>query len=357
MILRNAYWFDILPSRPNRGLKTPDGKWLYFGPTHELHAWLERIDRLVEQGKIRSAKIARKLPEFDPFPDKPCVMCAFTTDDPQSKENARQVLKAELNIDVTVWKSDEQTRRDWDQGGWLQLEANFNRIRRQVKWDGLDHDARSRLGEMAEQLQRAIDAIKEPSRLAEIEASGATELIGKLVKDLRRPEVSADSIYARLDEIQAQLSRLVAAGHAAVPQAAALVAANENPDQVFVIMPFAPTQIDTFDAICRGVARASSALRATRVDEVPGAIQITDEIKRMIRVASLIICDLSEERPNVYYELGLANGLAKQVICIARRGTIVHFDVYGLKILFFDTYRSLEEQLEREIRTLLEVEA
>jgi hypothetical protein len=42
------------------------------------------------------------------------------------------------------------------------------------------------------------------------------------------------------------------------------------------------------------------------------------------------------------------------VICVAREGTIIHFDVYGLKTLFFDTYRSLEQQLEQEVRVMLE---
>jgi hypothetical protein len=71
-------------------------------------------------------------------------------------------------------------------------------------------------------------------------------------------------------------------------------------------------------------------------------------VREAIRKAWLIICDLTEERPNVYYELGLAHGLAKRVMCIARKGTMVHFDVYGLKTLFFESYRSLEEQLERD---------
>ena len=63
--------------------------------------------------------------------------------------------------------------------------------------------------------------------------------------------------------------------------------------------------------------------------------------------------DLTEERPNVYYELGLAHGLTKPVICVAREGTKLHFDVYGLKTLFFGSYRSLEEQLEKEVRAML----
>jgi len=65
------------------------------------------------------------------------------------------------------------------------------------------------------------------------------------------------------------------------------------------------------------------------------------------------VCDLTAERPNVYYELGFAKGIGKRLICIAREGTQIHFDVYGLKILFFRSYRDLEERLNKEAKHLL----
>jgi hypothetical protein len=144
MILQNDYWFDILPSRGEPDT-TIDGKWLHFGPTHELHSWLERLDRLVEHGQIHAAKVARKLPRVDPFPNKPCVLCVFTPGDERSREHARQVLKSEFNIDVSVWKSEEQTIRDWQPGGWLQVEAEVNRLREQLEREGLGEEGRSRL--------------------------------------------------------------------------------------------------------------------------------------------------------------------------------------------------------------------
>lgn len=90
-----------------------------------------------------------------------------------------------------------------------------------------------------------------------------------------------------------------------------------------------------------------------RVDEKPGAVPITDEIQRSISMARVVVCDLSDERPNVYYELGYAHGLRRDVICVARNGTKIHFDVAGLKILFFETYRALETALSEELQRLL----
>jgi hypothetical protein len=213
--------------------------------------------------------------------------------------------------------------------------------------------AESAMRDMAEQLQRKIAEIDDPSRRAEVEAGGTVELISDLAKDLRKSDLSPDAINLRLDKIQMELSKLVASRQTTITQAAALPVVNDEPNLIFVIMPFAQAHIDTYEAIRRGVARVSIDLRVTRADEVPGAVQVTDEIKRLIRMAGLVLCDLTEERQNVYYELGLANGLGKRIICIARRNTPIHFDVYGLKILFFDTYYQLEARLEEEVRALL----
>jgi hypothetical protein len=118
-------------------------------------------------------------------------------------------------------------------------------------------------------------------------------------------------------------------------------------------MPFADEYVDTYDAIRRAAAGADPEIRVERVDEVPGSIPITDTIRKSIRSATLIVCDLSAERPNVYYELGFAHGLAKDVICVAKKGTVIHFDVYGLKIVFCERLRELESLLAKEIRALL----
>src|SRR4051794_11648308 len=101
MILQNEHWFDVMPSRDALGTAI-EGKWLHFGPTQELHSWLKRLDLLVENRQIAAAKVARKLPGVDAFPDKECVLCVFTPGDKESKERARQILKGEFNIDVSV---------------------------------------------------------------------------------------------------------------------------------------------------------------------------------------------------------------------------------------------------------------
>jgi hypothetical protein len=352
MILQNAYWYDIVPSHDD-GSDAIEGKWLHFGPTEVLHSWVGHLDRLVESRQIYAAKVARKLPGIDPFPDKPCVLCAFTPASYDAKERVRQVLMKELGVSVSLWKSDQQTMEDWQPGGWLKLEAEVNRVRRRIQNEGLGPGGRDHLRQLVDSLFRALDEVKDPSRKAELEASRALALAHALADELKMPGASQESIVARLDDIQNQLAALVTKQSTPSPQAAALPAVTEDSNAVFVIMPFATKHVDTYDTIRRAVAGTSLGMRAERIDEVPGAIQITDEVRSAIRRARLVVCDLTDERPNVYYELGFAHGLSKQLICIARTGTKVHFDVYGLKTLFFESYRSLEDQLESEIRAII----
>jgi hypothetical protein len=75
-----------------------------------------------------------------------------------------------------------------------------------------------------------------------------------------------------------------------------------------------------------------------------------------IQNCSVVICDLSDERPNVYFELGFSKGKSKPVICVARAGTALHFDVAGFNTLFFENYKELEERLTKELKlTMLDL--
>src|SRR5215210_2892306 len=117
MISQNEYWYNIDSGSEQRQRVT--GKWLFFDDKEKLHALVGDLDRLVEAGAIPAAKVAVKHPDFDPFPEKPCVLCVFTSDDTLEKERVKELLKKELGISVSVWKSDKQTMQDWEEGGWL----------------------------------------------------------------------------------------------------------------------------------------------------------------------------------------------------------------------------------------------
>ena len=83
-----------------------------------------------------------------------------------------------------------------------------------------------------------------------------------------------------------------------------------------------------------------------RPDLAPGHVErITDGIKN----ATFIVAEMSQDRPNVYLEVGFAWGLKKPVILIARDGEKLHFDLSHHKCLFYKTIGKLSESLERTI--------
>lgn len=348
MILQDQYWYSIWPTAAGPSGDAITGKWLVFGPTEELHALLPRLNELIESGALRGAKVARKLPGIDPFPDAPCVVCAYTSDDAAEKERIKQRLIEEFSFDVSIWKSDEQTRKDWNEGGWLRVRSEITDIRRVLASSrpGAEiNAAKDRLKKLTNELKNTLRT--QPEQLTEAQYSGLRDAAAALQESTLGGR--NDDIAARVLVLEKQLDGVVARLKQVKADAPDEVALNS----VFVIMPFSDKQIDTYDAIQRAVRKADSNLTAARVDEKPGAIAITDEIHSSIRTASLVICDLTEERPNVYYELGFARGIGRPLICIARAGTTIHFDVYGLKIIFFETYRALEERLASEVAALM----
>jgi len=98
------------------------------------------------------------------------------------------------------------------------------------------------------------------------------------------------------------------------------VDADIQKDQVFLMMPIAtdkPELQDILSAVKRSAKRYG--VDCLRVDEIEHTGKITDLILNQINWSRYLVCDISMERPNVYYELGYAHGRGKEVILIARR--------------------------------------
>lgn len=126
---------------------------------------------------------------------------------------------------------------------------------------------------------------------------------------------------------------------------------------VFVAMPIGPANPfdDVLDAIKETCERCG--LTAERVDEAQVNERITDRILESIQKAEYVIVDLTESRPNVFYEAGYAQGIGKLPIYIARQGTHLEFDLKDYPIIFFDSYRELKSGLEARLRGLAERDA
>jgi len=279
LILQNDYWYDIVPTTKGKG--RIDGKWLFFDETNKIHALAEKLDRLVEDGQVLAAKIARKLPAHDPFPEKPCVLCVFTSDDPEEKERVKALLQSEFGIDVTAWKSEQQTKRDWKKGGWLQLQFESNQLKRAIETGLVTNklETQLKLSELAERIRMMAESVKDPQRKLELELNAIREIQTDINEDSSRYPEDFETIKSQLTLLAAaitEINKKMESGGIKYEGDPSVT----DPQLVFIIMPFDDSHIDTYDAIKRAIERIDTKLNAVRVDEQPGAIAITDEIHR-----------------------------------------------------------------------------
>lgn len=119
------------------------------------------------------------------------------------------------------------------------------------------------------------------------------------------------------------------------------------PRSVFTIMSFKKEFIDVFDS-CKDACQKYH-FEAERTDESASSEPILPRILQGIRNSAFVIADITELSTNVFYEVGYAKGLGKEVILIAKKGTELPFDLKDLPTLFWETQRDLKEGLAERI--------
>ncbi len=122
--------------------------------------------------------------------------------------------------------------------------------------------------------------------------------------------------------------------------------------QVFIIMQFEGMD-DVHSVIQEECSRLG--LTAKRADKVAGGGLVMADVDLFIRESEFIICDLSNERPNVYYELGYAHGagnISKNTLLIAKKNTTLHFDIASLRIEPYSDIAELRSVLATKLELL-----
>ncbi len=126
-----------------------------------------------------------------------------------------------------------------------------------------------------------------------------------------------------------------------------------TPVDVFVIMSFAQKgnlidAYNTFYRVCK-----DAGYKAFKVDNHIDAKQrIVPNIINSIKKSAFVIADVSEPKINVYYELGYAQALGKDLIVTAAEGTSLPFDIFDIPTLFWDSQDSLEKKLIMSIANI-----
>lgn len=125
-------------------------------------------------------------------------------------------------------------------------------------------------------------------------------------------------------------------------------------NDVFVIMSFSDDDAledayDTFQTVCN-----DANYKCSRVDDSSDVTRIVPEITKRISESAFSIIDLTEQKVNVYYELGYAEALGKPFIITAKQGSELPFDVADIPVIFWKNQKELCENLKIKIQHIAE---
>ena len=110
----------------------------------------------------------------------------------------------------------------------------------------------------------------------------------------------------------------------------------------FVIMPFrtktaADRKLQTMYELAIKPAAELEGFDCVRSDEIPEAGLVTEHIVKSTYGADVVIADLTNNNPNVMYELGLAHAFAKPVIMLVQEIDQTPFDLQTYRLVEYHT--------------------
>ncbi len=123
----------------------------------------------------------------------------------------------------------------------------------------------------------------------------------------------------------------------------------------FVIMSLSgnPVLLDYYEKTIKKTVESFGFL-CERVDEQEFNGSIRDRILKNIMDAKFIIADVTEARPNCYYELGVAHALGKEVIHLANSKEDIHFDLQDFNFIIYRRHDELYHELRRRLQATVD---
>ena len=126
-------------------------------------------------------------------------------------------------------------------------------------------------------------------------------------------------------------------------------------DLCFVLMPLHDPFTSIFEQHIKPVA-AKCGLNAVKADDIYSNKPVMEDVWAYLNEARLVIADLTDSNPNVFYELGIAHTLGKEVIMVAQHIVKVPFDVGHVRYInyvFPSKVAEFEKQLQATITQVL----
>lgn len=145
-------------------------------------------------------------------------------------------------------------------------------------------------------------------------------------------------------------------GQSQKPRPKVFALSNEPVDTelVAVMMPFDARFKPVYSAFALAVTAAD--MKCQRVDDIWVNDHIIEDIVSLICRASVVICDLTDRNANVFYEMGIAHTLGKDVIMVAQSKNDIPFDVVHIRHILYlpndEGLRALAANVTRRLTVL-----
>jgi hypothetical protein len=192
---------------------------------------------------------------------------------------------------------------------------------------GLAEDANLRLRESFTTFERTINAVLD--RMKPNDREAAEEAVERAAK-------------ARADQPRKVPSQLPGV--------------EENPTQVFVLMPFSAELEPVYEIIKEASQRAG--LRATRADEMMGPGKNFARLSDAIARAGLVVADITGWNDYILFGMGVADSLGKSILIISQKGEHIPFDIFNQRVIVYENKMGagefLREQLTAAMRDIVE---
>ncbi len=125
---------------------------------------------------------------------------------------------------------------------------------------------------------------------------------------------------------------------------------------VSVMMPFDPRFDDVYTTI-KDTAKAIR-LQCLRADDIWENDAIIQDVVALINRSRIVICDCTGRNANVFYEVGIAHTLGREVILITQSDGDIPFDLRHLRLVSYlnngEGRKELGERLQKKMLSLVE---
>ena len=121
----------------------------------------------------------------------------------------------------------------------------------------------------------------------------------------------------------------------------------------FVLMSFAEELKEVYDYMIKE-ALQDAGYTVYRADDIISQSNILEDIVKGIVKSDIIVADLTDSNPNVYYELGIAHALQKKVVLLTQDIDELPFDLRSYRVIAYDTHFKRMNKAKQDLTELAE---